>query len=243
MRAYQGCDIGRVRSENQDSVRASDFPDGVLAFVCDGMGGMQNGLAAGKIAIAAAEERFCMEYLAGMPAEEICELLRSCAAEANQKVYQAAIHSAVPSRMGTTLVGAFACDDVCCLVNVGDSRAYLIGAEGEAKQLTTDHTVVQMLYERGAITAEERATHERRNELVRAIGVSTKVLADTQMIPLRAGERILLCSDGLYGMVSAAEIAELVRSNPPKQVPARCIEAANAAGGQDNISVILLTAE
>ena len=227
MRAYQGCDIGKVRTENQDSVRAEAFPDGVLALVCDGMGGMQNGSAASKIAICSAEE--------------ICELLRRCAAEANQKVYQAAVHSSVPSRMGTTLVGAFARDDVCCLVNVGDSRAYLIGSEGAAHQLTTDHTVVQLLYQKGVITADMRATHERRNELMRAIGVQSRVLSDTQSFPLRGDEQILLCSDGFYGMVNDQQIAEIIRETEPAKTPERCIEAANEAGGKDNISVILLT--
>ncbi len=241
MRAYQGCDIGKVRTENQDSIRAEAFPDGVLAFVCDGMGGMKNGSAASKIAIAAAEECFRAAYAPGMSAEEICDLLRKCAADANQKVYQAAVHSAVPSRMGTTLVGAFARDDVCCLVNVGDSRAYLIRQEGSARQLTTDHTVVQLLYEKGVITADMRATHERRNELMRAIGVTARVLADTQSFPLSEDEQLLLCSDGFYGMVDEEKIAEIVRSAPPQQVPERCIQAANDAGGKDNISVILLT--
>ena len=241
MRAYQGCDIGKVRTENQDSIRAEAFPDGVLALVCDGMGGMQNGSAASKIAISTAEERFRADYRPGMAAEEICELLRSCAADANQKVYRAAVHSSVPSRMGTTLVGAFARNDVCCIVNVGDSRAYLIGSEGPAKQLTTDHTVVQLLYEKGVITADMRATHERRNELMRAIGVTSRVLADTQSFPLKANEQILLCSDGFYGMVSEERIAQIIRTAPAEQVPEQCIRAANEAGGKDNISVILLT--
>lgn len=241
MRAYQGCDIGKVRAENQDSVRAAAFPDGVLALVCDGMGGMQNGSAASKIAISAAEEKFGADYKEGMTAEQICELLRTCAAEANHKVYQAAVHSSVPSRMGTTLVGAFVRDDLCCIVNVGDSRAYLIGGEGKARQLTTDHTVVQLLYQKGVITADMRATHERRNELMRAIGVTSRVLADTQSFPLSGEEQLILCSDGFYGMVSDEKIAELVRGTEPEQVPQCCIDAANEAGGKDNISVILLT--
>lgn len=241
MRAYQGCDIGKVRAENQDSVRAEAFPDGVLAIVCDGMGGMQNGSAASKIAISAAEERFRADYRTGMTEEEICDLLRRAAADANRKVYQAALHSSIPSRMGTTLVGAFARDDLCCIVNVGDSRAYLIGSEGAAKQLTTDHTVAELLYQKGVITAEGRATHERRNELMRAIGVTFRVLSDTQSFPLKENEQILLCSDGFYGMVNDEKIAEIVRSTAPENVPETCIAAANDAGGRDNISVILLT--
>ncbi|MBQ6041471.1 MAG: protein phosphatase 2C domain-containing protein [Oscillospiraceae bacterium] len=241
MKAYLGCDIGKTRTENQDSIRAENFPDGVFAVVCDGMGGMQNGSAASKIAVSAAEERFRSEYSTGMEPEAVCELLRSCAADANQKVYQAAVYSEMRARMGTTLVGVFARDDVLCSVNVGDSRAYLLPAEGPLKQLTVDHTVVQLLFEQGMIREEERATHERRNELIRAVGVSGRVLADTQILPLQPGERVLLCSDGLYAMVPEARIAELIRKNPPEQLPELCIAEANANGGRDNISVILLT--
>ena len=241
MKAYLGSDIGKTRTENQDSIRAESFPDGVLALVCDGMGGMQNGSAASKIAVAAAEERFCADYTGGMPDEAVCELLRNCAADANQKVYQAAVRSQMRSRMGTTLVGAFARDDVISIVNVGDSRAYLLPAEGELQQLTTDHTVVQLLFEQGTITAEERATHSRRNELIRAIGVSSRVLADTQTVQLAERDQVLLCSDGLYSMVDAARIAEMMRQHAPEQLPELLIAEANAQGGKDNISVILLT--
>ena len=241
MKAYQGCDIGRRRTENQDSVLTKYFDDGVLALVCDGMGGMQNGSAASQIAIAAASECFLEAYRPGMEPVAICELLRSCAAEANHRVYQEADHGAIPSRMGTTMVGTFARDGAACIVNVGDSRAYLIGETGAARQLTTDHTVVQLLYEQGVIRAEERATHARRNELMRAVGVANRVLADTCTVQLQPNEKLLLCSDGLYGMVSDEALADLVRSNPPEQLPDAAIAAANAAGGRDNISVVLLT--
>lgn len=241
MKAYLGCDIGRIRPENQDSVRAESYPDGVLALVCDGMGGMQNGSAASKIAVAAAEDFFRAAYDTDLDAEAICEILRECASDANRKVYQAAMRCEMRGRMGTTLVGAFARDDLLCLVNIGDSRAYLLPENGQLRQLTTDHTVVQLLYEQGSITAEERATHARRNELLRAVGVSMRVLADIQSIPLAAGDRVLLCSDGLYNMVSPERLTGILRGTPPEQVPEVCIAEANAAGGRDNISVILLT--
>ena len=91
MKAYLGCDIGRTRPENQDSVRAESYPDGVLALVCDGMGGMQNGSAASKIAVAAAEDFFRAAYDTDLDAEAICEIFRECASDANRKVYQAAM--------------------------------------------------------------------------------------------------------------------------------------------------------
>ncbi len=243
MKAYLGCDIGKTRVENQDSIRAESYPDGVLAIVCDGMGGMENGSAASKIAIAAAEDHFRAAYRIGMTDAEICDLLRSSAADANQKVYRAAVSSRMRSRMGTTLVGAFVRQDTACIVNVGDSRAYLLPADGTLRQLTTDHTVVQLLYEQGVITAEQRATHERRNELMRAIGVSSRVLADIQTVPLNTGDKMLLCSDGLYSMVSLSDMERIMRQTPDEQVTDTCIAEANANGGKDNISVILLTDE
>lgn len=243
MKAYLGCDIGRTRAENQDSIRAESYPDGVLAIVCDGMGGMENGSTASKLAIAAAEEHFQSAYHSGMSDEEICDLLRGSATVANQKVYRAAVSSRMRSRMGTTLVGAFVRQHTACIVNIGDSRAYLLPQEGELRQLTTDHTVVQLLYEQGMITAEERATHARRNELMRAVGVASRVLADIQAVPMKPGDKVLLCSDGLYNMVPPERIAEIMRQTPADQVPEVCIAAANAGGGRDNISVILLTDE
>ena len=243
MKAYLGCDIGRTRAENQDSIRAESYPDGVLAIVCDGMGGMENGSAASKIAIAAAEDHFRNAYRNGMSDSEVCDLLRSSAADANQKVYRAAVSSRMRSRMGTTLVGAFMREQAACIVNIGDSRAYLLPKAGTLRQLTTDHTVVQLLYEQGMITSEERATHARRNELMRAVGVSSRVLADIQTVPLEPGDKLLLCSDGLYNMVSLPRLEELMRETPSEQLPELCIAEANAAGGRDNISVILLTDE
>lgn len=243
MKAYLGCDIGRARTENQDSIRAENYPDGVLAIVCDGMGGMENGSVASKIAIAAAEDSFRAAYQTGMTDAEICELLRSSAADANHKVYRAAVSSRMRSRMGTTLVGAFVRQETSCIVNIGDSRAYLLPKDGALRQLTTDHTVVQLLYEQGMITADERATHARRNELMRAVGVSSRVLADIQTVPLEAGDRILLCSDGLYNMIPLSRMEQLLRDTAAEQVPEVCIAEANANGGRDNISVILLTDE
>lgn len=109
-------------------------------------------------------------------------------------------------------------------------------------QLTLDHTVVQLLYERGDIEAEERATHPRRNELTRAIGVSYRVLPDIYQLQVRPDDKLLLCSDGLYNFVSTEKIAEIVRKLPPDEVPAALVAEANANGGKDNISVILLAA-
>lgn len=243
MHAYSACDIGLVRDENQDHLITQPLEDGVLALVCDGMGGMLYGAEASQIAIEAFAEHFRSAYQTGISPKDICTLLRDAAAAANRTLYHSAAEHAVRQRMGTTLVGAFVRGDTACLVNVGDSRAYLIGEKGEAQQLTLDHTVVQLLYERGDIKAEERAAHPRRNELTRAVGVSPRMLADSYEMQLHPGEVLLLCSDGLYNLVTAKHIADLIRSHAPAEAPAALVAAANENGGKDNISVILLTAD
>ncbi len=217
------------------------FEDGTLAIVCDGMGGMQNGADASRLAIHAAADAFRDGYRTGITSDAVCELLRDAAAAANRAVFDAAGHGPSRIRMGSTLAGAFFQNHIASLVNVGDSRAYLIGAEGDAMQLTLDHTVVQLLYERGDIGADERANHPRRNELTRAIGVSYRILADSYQLQLRDDDKLLLCSDGLYNLVSQKRMAEIVRSLPNPEIPAALVSEANACGGKDNISVILLT--
>ena len=243
MQAFGGSHIGKVRSENQDHIYYETYPNGLLAIVCDGMGGMRDGLEASETAITVAFERFRKDYTASMPHAEVHELLRSAVADANHAVYWAAMQKGIPAKMGTTLVGVFARETHISLVNVGDSRCYRIGSEGPAEQLTTDHTVAQALYEQGVITAEMRATHARRNELTRAVGVCERLLVDMVDFDIQPNEQLLLCSDGLYGMVREDVLADVVRRTPPEQVPSRCITLANENGGNDNISVILLTQE
>ena len=239
MKAYQATDIGRLRKENQDNLFSKRYEDGLFALVCDGMGGMLSGSAASNAAILTAAKLFDESYQTGMERNALCDLLRACAAEANREVFQMSVDTGLPGSMGTTIVGIFMRRQHCCIVNVGDSRAYLLPADESIRQLTTDHTFVQQLYEHGAITAEERKTHERRNELTRAIGVQEHVLVDTGCIEMETGDRILLCSDGLYGMVTEERIAEMVNSISPEELPAACIKEANANGGRDNITLIL----
>lgn len=240
MHAYSACDIGKKRTENQDCLMTEEFENGVLAFVCDGMGGMENGAEASRIAVDAVKIMFREQYQPQMDSDAVCALLRECTSAANKAVYRFAVSGDSRIRMGTTIVGAFVREGLACLINVGDSRAYLIRSAGEAEQITLDHTVVQLLFERGDITAEERLTHPRRNELTRAVGVSNRVLADSYEVKLSADEKLLLCSDGLYNLVSAEEIADTVRRLPANEVPAALVNAANEKGGRDNISVVLL---
>lgn len=240
MECYQCCEIGRVRKENQDTIAARVLPDGLLAVVCDGMGGMQGGKEASVIAAAAFVKRITQDYQEAMTDDALGDLLYDAAGDANQAVYTAAVAADLRMRMGTTLVAAVLRGNQCKIVNIGDSRAYLIVPEGEAQQLTVDHTAAQYLYERGDIEAEELATHPRRNELTRAVGVMSRVLADRFDCTLQEGQRLLLCSDGLYGMMTDDDIAAIVADGPFAEAAQRLADKANENGGSDNISVILV---
>lgn len=240
MECYQCCEIGKVRRENQDTIATLALPDGLLAVVCDGMGGMQCGKEASEIAAKAFTESVWQSYRTELCDDAMGDLLRNAVADANQAVYTAAVAADLRMHMGTTLVAALLRGKECRLVNVGDSRAYLLRPEQPPTQLTVDHTAAQYLYERGDIEAEERATHPRRNELTRAVGVMPRVLADSAQCALEEGDRLLLCSDGLYGMMTDEEIAAIVADGPFSAAAQRLTDAANANGGRDNISVILV---
>ncbi len=240
MELGQYCEIGKVREENQDTIATRALPDGVLAVVCDGMGGMQGGKEASNIAATAFVNRMMQNYQAGMEADALSDLLHQAVAEANRSVYNAAVAANLRMRMGTTLVAAVLRGQECFIVNIGDSRAYVIGTDVPPLQLTIDHTAAQYLYERGAITAEARATHPRRNELTRAVGVIPHVLADRFDCTLQSEQRLLLCSDGLYGMLDGETIGAVAMAAEPTEAAKHLLDAANERGGRDNISVILI---
>lgn len=240
MELGQYCEIGRVREENQDTIATRALPDGLLAVVCDGMGGMQGGKEASVIAAAAFTKRMTQDYREDMTDDALSELMYAAAGDANQAVYTAAVAADLRMRMGTTLVAAVLRGHQCRVINIGDSRAYVIHGEGETTQITVDHTAAQYLYERGDIEAEERATHPRRNELTRAVGVMPHVLADCFACTLEEGHRLLLCSDGLYGMLEDALMGRLAMAAPPADAAKHLLDAANEQGGRDNISVILI---
>lgn len=240
MEIGQYCEIGQIREENQDTIATRALPDGVLAVVCDGMGGMQGGKEASTIAADAFVNRLMQDYQAEMKPDVLSELLHHAVADANRSVYTAAVAANLRMRMGTTLVAAVLRGRECFVVNIGDSRAYIINTDAPPVQLTLDHTAAQYLYERGDITAEQCATHPRRNELTRAIGVMPHVLADRFDCTLGSEQRLLLCSDGLYGMLDDTTIGELASHHDPAEAAKQLLDAANEQGGKDNISVILL---
>jgi protein phosphatase len=167
---------------------------------------------------------------------ELALRLRTAIEQANHAVIDAASEDRSLSGMGTTAV-AFACDDTgACVAHVGDSRAYRV-RRGKIEQLTQDHSVVAELVRRGALTEEEALIHPRRHEVLRSLGFEPDLRVDVAVAEASPGDVFLLCSDGLTGVVDDAEIASLCTRRRPSEAAKALVEAANARGGPDNVTV------
>lgn len=231
--------IGLVREENQDKVDAKSFGSSILAVVCDGMGGERSGRQASAIAIRELFDRFEAGYKRHLGPEEIRALLLSSVSAANSVIYTTSRMDFKSFGMGTTCVAAFAEPGWISIVNVGDSRAYLV--EGDSiRQLTRDHTVVNMLLQQGKIRREDMRSHPQRNMLTRAVGVERVVRPDYYRIPCQEDALLLLCSDGLYGCCKEAEMLKVIRSNTFEDMPQALIDLALEKGGRDNISLAVV---
>ncbi len=235
--SFAGSDVGLARSGNEDSY----FCGRTVFAVADGLGGHQGG----EVASAAA-----VEPLAALDGRdfadpgEAAEALADAVREANRAILDRAAGDPDLWGMGTTLTAAArAGDSQLQLAHVGDSRAYLF-RDGDFEQLTTDHTVVGELVRRGRLTPAQAAIHPERSILTRAVGLDPRVPVDTpDAVELRAGDQVLLCSDGLTEAVDDDQIAGLLSSEGDGDAACRSlIDAANAAGGPDNITVVLLRA-
>jgi PPM family protein phosphatase len=236
--SFAGTDVGRTRSGNEDSY----FCGRTVFGVADGLGGHQGGEVASATAV---------EPLAALDGRELADPGEAAAAlttaiqEANQAILERAAGDRGLWGMGTTMTAAaVAGDRHLQLAHVGDSRAYLL-REGTLDQLTTDHTIVGELVRAGRLTPEQAAIHPERSILTRAVGLDPRLPVDTpDPVELRSGDQVLLCSDGLTEVVPDPEIADLLTTEADGHAACRAlIDAANTAGGPDNITVVLLRAE
>ncbi|WP_298483863.1 Stp1/IreP family PP2C-type Ser/Thr phosphatase [uncultured Ruminococcus sp.] len=236
--------IGYVRDENQDRVEIRQFGENLLLVVCDGMGGERSGSKASTMATDVFFEHFEEGYTDDMDAYSVRSLLLSSVSAANSVVYTTARMDYQNFGMGTTCVAAFVSDSYIAVANVGDSRAYLLTDE-TMEQITVDHTVVHMLMEKGEITKAEMETHPQRHMLMKAVGVERTVCPDFFRIDLEENQpfRLLLCSDGLSGFCSDAEIQAILSEElPAEEITQKLVDAALEKGGRDNISVAIVTA-
>jgi serine/threonine protein phosphatase PrpC len=226
-------DAGRKRRRNEDSF----VREPPLFAVADGMGGAQAGEVASRLAAAVFHDFHDADELD--PEERVAAIIQ----EANRRIYERARTDAQASGMGTTLTAALVVGSTVAVGHVGDSRAYRI-RQGQLEQLTDDHSLVADLVRSGRITPEEADTHPQRSVITRALGTDADVDVDTFSVEAEPGDLFLLCSDGLTTMVEDGQILEIIgRSDTLEQASKALVKAANRAGGEDNVTVVLFTLE
>ncbi|HZO36856.1 MAG TPA: Stp1/IreP family PP2C-type Ser/Thr phosphatase [Solirubrobacteraceae bacterium] len=229
----QRTDTGRQRRANEDA----HFARAPLFAIADGMGGAQAGEVASGIAI----EVLAAGISPGPDSAE--ELLVARIREANGRIHELSISDRDHAGMGTTATAAYVGPDEVSIVHVGDSRAYLL-RDGVLQRLTQDHSLVEEFVRQGKLTPEEAEEHPQRSIITRALGAEPDVEVDRVNIGGRAGDVFLLCSDGLTSMISETLIAELITASATLDDAARVlVDAANEAGGRDNITVVLFALE
>ena len=240
MEVFGKSDIGQVRATNQDACRFGKLSDTVLfAVVCDGMGGASGGNVASCIAADIVANRIENQYRDNMPQASVFNLLESAVAAANIEVFDRAAADTALAGMGTTLVAVVVDGGHVMAAHVGDSRLYRFH-NGAAEQITVDHSVVQEMIEKGQITAAEARNHPRKHFITRAVGVEAAVQCDFSGFSLEDGDRLLICTDGLTNMLSDGELAETVAKASPETLADTLVDAANRAGGEDNITAVII---
>ncbi len=259
VRLFARTDVGQVREHNEDNFLVADLsrrqrglmeanrqttigPQGAVFAVCDGMGGA----AAGEIASQLAVDILCEKMNEGLDdaipvrRDDLGRRLVRAVESAGLRIFQEAKVDRTRRGMGTTVTAAALVDEILFLAQVGDSRGYVL-RQGVLTQVTRDQSLVNQLIEAGQLTEEEAETFEHNNIILQALGTSDTVQVDLTFVDLRQGDILLLCSDGLSGMVRFDEIREILSSsNDPLETCKTLTERANQAGGHDNITVIVV---
>ena len=226
-------DAGKVRQNNEDALLVGEGEDETLFVVADGIGGFEAGEVASSLAV---------EVLKDLRPDRSFE---TAIAEANRRILAAGRGDEKLSGMGTTVVamrfGGTQQEPRAEVAHVGDSRAYLVRG-GEMNPITEDHSLVAELVRSGDLTRDQAAEHPQKNLITRALGADEEVDVDTTVLPIETGDRVLLCSDGLSDMVPEARISEILleSSGDPERAARTLLSAALDAGGNDNITVIVV---
>ncbi len=226
-------DVGRVREANEDSFLIAD----PLFVVADGMGGHIAGDVASSTAVKVIQDE------SGDASSENPGTLTKIISDANATIWDKAQSDPALRGMGTTCTLVLVDEDRVHIAHVGDSRAYRL-RDGQLEQLTEDHTLVGRMVQEGRLSREEAQHHPQRSIITRALGVDQDVQVDLETVELSAGDRLLLCSDGLSSMVEDDSIESVLASeSDPQRVADRLIDVANEAGGDDNITVVVIDFE
>jgi PPM family protein phosphatase len=224
---------GKVRQNNEDALLVGEGEDETLFVVADGIGGFEAGEVASSLAV---------DVLKDLQPDEP---FKAAIGEANRRIVAAGRGDEKLSGMGTTVVairfGGKQGEPVAEVAHVGDSRAYLMRG-GDMNPITEDHSLVAELVRSGDLTRDQAAEHPQKNLITRALGADEEVDVDTATLPIEAGDRILLCSDGLSDMVSEAGISEILADSPddPERAARVLLSAALDAGGNDNITIVVV---
>jgi protein phosphatase len=258
VKLFARTDVGQVREHNEDNFLVADMsrrsrglleanratgigPQGAVFAVCDGMGGAAAGEIASQLAVDIIYERLVdgLDEHA-LKRDELARRLVRAVETAGLRIFHEAKADRSRRGMGTTVTAAALVDDHLFLAQVGDSRGYILRGE-TLVQVTRDQSLVNQLIEAGQLTEEEAETFEHNNIILQALGTSDTVQVDLTYVELRKGDILLLCSDGLSGMVRFDEIRELLKSSvEPLDICKGLTERANLAGGHDNITVIVV---
>ena len=241
MRIVAKTDKGHVRDSNQDAYAVGEFSDEVVwAVVCDGMGGAAGGNIASALAVKVISDKINVSYREQMRDSSIKNMLDSALNAANVEVFDMSESKHELKGMGTTVVCAIVKDGQAYIAHAGDSRAYIL-KNGKIFQITTDHSIVQDLLDKGKITSEQALNHPNKNIITRAVGVDKNIEIDFDQIDLDDDTTLLLCTDGLSNYVSDSEILEVTSDQKHYAFADRLVNKANENGGGDNITVVVIS--
>ena len=233
-------DVGMKRQENQDRFCVKFIDDEtVAAVVCDGMGGAQSGGLASEIAANTVFDRMILNYRSDADDNSIRNTMITSLTAANTLVYEKSKEDEDKKGMGTTCIGALIKKDKAYIASVGDSRAYLLDENG-IRQITNDHTIVEILYEQGKIEKDDKTSHEMSHIITKAIGTESDLDPDYFEVELKKNSIILICSDGLTNYCSDELIYSYVYNKELEKSIGDLISYANFKGGKDNITVAII---
>lgn len=241
MEVWGVTDSGLVRTQNQDYYLFQRLGEhDLVAVVCDGMGGARSGNIASRLAAEVFEKEIQRGYRPNMTQDQADYLLRTSISIANSAVYENAELNPEMKGMGTTLVAVLVLNQRAYFVNVGDSRGYLMNQQG-IERVTMDHSLVELMVQRGELSSEQAKTYPGKNFITRAIGTEKNVECDLYTSALRAGDCILLCSDGLTNHLADQELLfEVIHGINKQDCCQRLLGIAKDRGAPDNVTAVLI---
>ena len=241
MQSWGLTDQGCVRSQNQDAYQIAQLDrNSLLCVVCDGMGGAKSGNIASTLAVDVFVQEVRRFWMANSTQEKINQMLQSAVKLANFTVYDQAKQFEEFDGMGTTLVAVLIRGRKATVINVGDSRMYLANEDG-ISQITKDHSLVQMMVDRGDLTPEQAKSYPGKNYITQAVGTEPIINYDLYHLDLAKGDYLLLCSDGLSNVMDDQEILfEIVHGVKKQNCCKRLLDIAKSRGAPDNVTSVLI---